>query len=59
MKCIAGSVGCKIFQQEDKKFLRDGLPRQAHGPENYRVFSARECKLDRQIAGTSTGAGIG
>lgn len=54
MKCIAGSVGSAIFLQENKKLLRDRLSSQAHGPESRRIFSARACKLDRQIAGTPT-----
>lgn len=50
---VTGPVGSAIFQQEDKKLLRDRLSRQAHDPESRRIFSARACKLDRQIAGTS------
>ena len=51
---IAGCVGPAIFQQEDKKLLRDRLSRQAHGPESRRIFSAIAYKLDRQIAGIPT-----
>lgn len=48
-------LGCTIFQQEDKKILMVALSRQAHGPESRRIFPAREWKLDRHIAETSTG----
>lgn len=54
VKYVTGSVGSAIFLQEDKKLLRDRLSRQADGPESRRIFSARACKLDRQIAGIPT-----
>lgn len=54
VKYVTRPVDSAIFQQEDKKLLRDRLSRQAHGPESRRIFSARACKLDHQIAGTPT-----